>query len=388
MRRRSSSRNFVIDRRLDAEGCFEPVNHGGECSVPKVPLPSPLSHFSLDRRHLDSRNSTRNDALELGEVGRDVQREPVPRHPLLHVNPDAGDLATHPPPLSHFSLARRHLDSRNSTRNDALELGGAGRDDQAVPVPRHPPLHVYPDAGDLVTPPPRPDTRVGRVPTSGNPDLGQRAHERLLERPEVPMEVGLVAGEVEDRIADELPRSVERNVTPALDLEHVEADGTQQVRGAGVATQRHHGRVLEQEKQVVRQLAIDPGLGQGALPREPLRVGNESGPHHFENACGHTPLPVPCRSSSTPEPAMAHRLAVTPTARLSAPHTSNPGSMRNRSVTAARNPTSNAPTAARTPITPRCHRFSSAWLRRQPNRPATATPASSPARRGSAAASR
>src|SRR2546430_12768607 len=83
---RSPSKNFVTDDRLDAEYTFEAADDrtDGRC-------PIPVSRFPFDRRHLDARNPARHDPLELGEVVRDVQSEPMPRYPLLHVDPDARD---------------------------------------------------------------------------------------------------------------------------------------------------------------------------------------------------------------------------------------------------------------------------------------------------------
>src|SRR2546426_736783 len=153
----------------------------------------------------------------------------------------------------------------------------------------------------------------------------------------------------------------------------------------GIASQRHDGRMLEQQQHVVWQSPLDPGLSHGALPLERLGVRHHACLHHFHHALAHAfPLPAP----GSPLPVIAQRLPTTPTVTLKAPHRINPANPRNRSATAARKPTSSAPTAASTAITPLCHRFSSGALRRPPNRAATATPANRPARRGSAAASR
>src|SRR4029077_4009707 len=111
-----------------------------------------------------------------------------------------------------------------------------------------------------------PDARVRRVSGGWNPELGERDDDRVLQGPEIPMQVASVAREVENRIADELARAMEGDVTPALDLEDVDCLGTQDVGGVGGATQCHHRRVLEQQEEVVRQPPIDPSLGEGSLP--------------------------------------------------------------------------------------------------------------------------
>src|SRR4029077_18951915 len=96
-----------------------------------------------------------------------------------------------------------------------------------------------------------------------------------------------VTREVENRVADELPGAMEGDVTPALDLEDVDALATQDVRGVGGATQGHHRWVLKQQEEVVRQPPIDASLGEGALPRERLGVRNEAGFNDLDGAIDH-----------------------------------------------------------------------------------------------------
>src|SRR5256886_2607803 len=146
----------------DVEGLCNPANHRLHRLLPQIPFPFPLSRFLLYRRHGDPRNPARHDALEVGEIRRDIQREPVPRDPLLHVHADAGDLAASP----------------------------AG-----------------PDAGVA-------------GPTLGRDvELGERVDQGLLERAQVPVQVAAIAAQVQDGIADELPRAVERDVAAALHLD-------------------------------------------------------------------------------------------------------------------------------------------------------------------------
>src|SRR5213080_2587693 len=291
-------------------------------TIPELPFPSPVSRFPCYGGHLDSSDPARHDAPELGEVVRDVQGEAMPRHPLLHVDADAGDLA-----------------------------------------------------------PSSPHTGIARVALSRDLELGQRFDQGPLQRAKVPVQVGLMTGQVENRITHELAGAVEGDVTAALDLEDLDAVAADEMVRLGVAAERHHCGVLEQEQQVVRQAAVDSGLGERALPLERLGVWDDAGLHDLQQTRRHD-------SSPAVAPAIDQRLAAVPTTALSTPQAIRPGKPSSRSATAARNPTSNAPTAASTPMTPLCHRFSSGRLRRQPNMPATATPASSPASSGSPAASR
>src|SRR6266576_2168754 len=294
-----------------------------------------------------------------------------------------------PFPLSPFPFYRCHLDSGDSAGNDPLELGEVRHDVQREPMPRDPLLHVNPDARDLPAPPPGPYAGVTRVPPGGNAQAGERVDQRLLQGAEIPVEIRLVAGQVDDRVADQLTRPVEGHVAAALDLEDLDAVAVDEVVRVCVAAQRHHRGMLEQEQHVVRQAAVDPRLGEGALPLERFGVRHGAGLHDLEQTHGYDPSPMaPPPSTPAVAPAMAQRLAAVPTMALSTPQAISPGNPSRRSATAARNPTSSAPTAASTPITPLCHRFSSGRLRRQPNAPATAMPASRPASRGSPAASR
>src|SRR5204862_184905 len=104
---------------------------------------------------------------------------------------------------------------------------------------------------------------------------------------EVPVEVALVTRQVDDRVADELAGSVERHVPAALDLEDLDAIAAEEMPSIGVAAQGHHRGMFEQEQHVVRQTALDAGLGEGALPLERLGVRDHAGLHDFENPAGH-----------------------------------------------------------------------------------------------------
>src|SRR5207249_641347 len=164
------------------------------------------------------------------------------------------------------------------------------RDIQREPVPRDPLLHVHADAGDLAAAPAGPDAGVAGPTLGRDVELGERVDQGLLERAQVPVEVAAIAAQVQDGIADGLPRT-------------------------------------------------------------------------------------------------AQALAAPPSTKLASPQTARPATPSRWSIGQAMNPSSSAPTHARTAITPRCQRLSSQRLRRQPNVALTARPASVPARTGSAALS-
>src|SRR5687768_1500115 len=95
------------------------------------------------------------------------------------------------------------------------------------------------------------------------------------------MEVLLVAAEVYDWIADELPGSMERNVAAALDLMHLDASRSErdarddQVLLLRRPSKRHNRRVLDEQQEVLRKLACNAGARELALKIEDLHVRAE-----------------------------------------------------------------------------------------------------------------
>src|SRR5436309_1511257 len=297
IRRAESSRetvlNFVADLCLDAERRFEPPNHRRDRRVPELSFPFSVSPYPFYRRHLHTGNPARHDAPELGEVVRDVQGEAMPRHPLLHVDADAGDLA-----------------------------------------------------------PSSPHTGITRVALSRDLELGQRFDQGPLQRAKVPVQVGLMTGQVENRITHELAGAVEGDVTAALYLEDLDAVAADEMVPVGVAAERHHRGVLEQEQQVVRQAAVDSGLGERALPLERLGVWDDAGLHDLQQTRRHDPSPIARPSSPAVAPATDQRLAAVPPTALSTPRAIRPGKPTNQYAPAAKDPTSKATPASSPPITP------------------------------------
>ena len=66
--------------------------------------------------------------------------------------------------------------------------------------------------------PPRPHSRVSRVPFCLDARLGECYDERLLYLAQIPVQVATVSLQIEDRIADELSGTVERDVATAFDF--------------------------------------------------------------------------------------------------------------------------------------------------------------------------
>src|SRR5213083_2511500 len=249
-------------------------------------------------------------------------------------------------PRSQLPFNGRHLDAGYSAWHDAPELGEVGGHVQREPMPGDPLLHVDPDARDL--PVPSPHAGVTRIPRGGYAEPGERVDQRLLEGAEVPVEVPLVTGQVDDRVADELAGSVERHVPAALDLEDPDAIPAAAMPRIGVAAQRPHRGVFAQQQHVVRQPALDAGLAAGPLPLERLGVRDHAGLHDFENPAGH----------DAALPRSAQRLPAMPSATLPAVSRTMPSNCRKCHTGAARMPRKKVPNTDRVLMTPRCHIFS------------------------------
>ena len=103
---------------------------------------------------------------EIGEVGINVEREAVRRYPARRLNANRGHL-----------------------------------------------LAVYPDAG-------QPGDDLAAQPPSG-----QRIRHDGFQGADIEVEVPLAAAQINDRIAHQLARTVIRHVPPAINLNHVGAQG-------------------------------------------------------------------------------------------------------------------------------------------------------------------
>ena len=91
-----------------------------------------------------------------------------------------------------------------------------------------------------------------------DPERAERVDERLLDLSQIPVQVALVALEIDDRIADELSGAVERHVAAALDLEQLDAARREQLwRREKIlllrrAAERDDRRMLDEEQHILR----------------------------------------------------------------------------------------------------------------------------------------
>ena len=106
-------------------------------------------------------------------------------------------------------------------------------------------------------------------------DGAECADQRLLEVAAVALHVLAVAGEVEDRVADELARPVVGRLAAAVGLDDLDlgAVGHVQLALVGAPAERDHRRVLEQENRV-RDRALRDGGCERALQVPGLPVRN------------------------------------------------------------------------------------------------------------------
>src|SRR5439155_655928 len=96
------------------------------------------------------------------------------------------------------------------------------------------------------------------------------------------------------------------------DLEDLDSVAAEEMTRVGVAAQRHHRRMFEEEQHVVCQAAVDAGLGEGALPLKRLGVRDDARLRDLQHTPGHDPSPMTPPSSPAVAPAIAQRLAAVP----------------------------------------------------------------------------
>src|SRR5207342_3654131 len=107
---------------------------------------------------------------------------------------------------------------------------------------------------------------------------GQGTYQRVFEITDVALHVLPVIPEVEDRVADELARSVERRLSAAVGLYHLDFDGLRDVElaiGLGATPDRDHRRVLEEHHRL-RNRSLGDAPCERTLEVEGLPVGDES----------------------------------------------------------------------------------------------------------------
>ena len=150
------------------------------------------------------------------------------------------------------------------------------------------PGEPHPDGGHLAGPGPgRVDPHAGVAvhPARVEPQAGQHVDEHLLQPPDVGGGVGHpaapLAGDSEDRVADELAGTVVGDFAAPVGLHHLGPQGLhvgQQVPPLPPPAQGHHVGVLQQQQVVVAGAAVEPPLqGQGVAVADPPQPADAQG---------------------------------------------------------------------------------------------------------------
>ena len=186
------------------------------------------SRFRGDRRHAAVRESAGVDAREPPQVGRDVQREPV-----------HGDITRRTHSYCAY-LARASLSVRRGPLAD-------------------------------------PDARSACDAARGDAVAGRRADHGLLQRGDVFPQADPEPFEVENRVADQLPRAVEGDVAAAVDVKELRAHRferrlrDEQVLRTAALAERIDRRMLHQKDRAGilrrdrRSVRFPGGIGRRSL---------------------------------------------------------------------------------------------------------------------------
>src|SRR5262249_30841561 len=177
-----------------------------------------------------------------------------------------------------FGLDGRHLDAGYSARRDGVEAAQIARDVEGEPVPGHPPPDRHPHRCDLATVAPHP--REAWTSVRRDVEIREHPDEHVLEAAHVPANVGSEVAEPEDRVADELARTVIGHLTAPLrsDDRNAGCRRVAEMPRIAPAPQRVPRGVLEEEHRVrsTGEPAGDQRLLQG---ERPLVVDPPQNPH-------------------------------------------------------------------------------------------------------------
>src|SRR5215203_2997855 len=170
-----------------------------------------------------------------------------------------------------------HHDTLNSTRYDQIEVAEIGADVESKAMECDPLLHVNPDAGNLAAA--RPHASQPRIRSCHDAELCQGLDQTALEATQVPVKVLAMLPQIDDGVTHKLARTMISDVTTALHfehryptaLQHCSANG--EALGAGAASQRDNRLVLDQQQHVLVQLTRQPFPAELPLKLQHLTVG-------------------------------------------------------------------------------------------------------------------
>ncbi len=171
-----------------------------------------------------------------------------------------GDIAHADLPAALLRDAR-HLDTDDAARRDRGKRCEIAADVEREAVHADPAAHADADRGDLL--PPDPYARLPRAASGGDAIIGEQRDEHVFEAAEVTVQILSAHAQVEDRVADQLARSVIGGLPTAVRLHHGvgECAGIAQAGLIGRAADGVDRFVLEQQQLIgrgsVRRLARD-----------------------------------------------------------------------------------------------------------------------------------
>lgn len=161
--------------------------------------------------------------------------------------------------LSH----RSHTHPRKTAGYNRRKIREVGINVQRKTVVRHPTANPDPDGSNFLFP--HPDPREPVSPVRLKTKLLESFNEYRLQSPEVPVHVAAVMSKINDRVSHELPRSVERHIPPpANPIDRDRARG-QEMLGVSPPPKREH-RGMFKEKKAIVALTLIPLSDQRFLP--------------------------------------------------------------------------------------------------------------------------
>src|SRR5262249_40014812 len=148
------------------------------------------------------------------------------------------------------------------------------------PMPGHPAADADADRGDLSLL--DPDAGQTSDPPGTHPDGRERIDHHLLEGSYVPVHVLAMPAQVEDRIADQLPRSLIRDLPspPRAHDRHRPVERVAEERRIAATTERVDRRMLEQQQDVGWRHEAAPE--ERLLPASRVRVVDAAGANDLE----------------------------------------------------------------------------------------------------------
>src|SRR5512143_3710316 len=118
--------------------------------------------------------------------------------------------------MARYLLQRRDTAIADAARDDQAEVVEIAADVEREAVARNPPRDAHADGADLLGSDPR--TGEPLDASGGDTVIGAHANHHVLDVAHVAMDVASIRPEIDDRVPDDLPWSVIRDVPSATGL--------------------------------------------------------------------------------------------------------------------------------------------------------------------------